>query len=789
MTTRIAFMMVLFCLAHNAAANHITGGEMYYNYNGIFNGQHQYAVTLKLFMRCNSGRTFNNPAIIGVFSKADNSRVQDVSVALTRTETIRLTDPNKCITDPPTVCYEVGYYEFIVTLPPSVEGYTLTGQVVYRVANIANLTSGYGNIGATYTAEIPGTGSLNTAPANKSANFVGSDLVVICAGNSFSYSFAAQDNDGDVLRYSFREALQGGGNAGANTGIPAEPPPYASVPYSTIYNSSTPLGTAVQIDPSTGLITGRAPAIAGIYVVTVGVEEIRNGVVIATQRKDIQINIAPCTIAGAQLQPEYSVCKDSKTISLINLSRSPLINSQNWELFNLSGDLLYASAQPAIQYTFPDTGVFNIKLVINRNRDCTDSITSLARVYPGFKPDFSFLGVCLKKPTNFSDLSTTVYGEVNSWIWELGQPYTPGNDAVTKTTIITYLTDGQKTPRLIVGNSKGCVDTVTKRIAIVDRPPVQLAFSDTLICVRDQLVLKANAPGTYSWSPSANISNENTSTPTVMPDRTTTYYVDLNDDGCVNRDSVKVRVTDRVSLTAMADTTICQNDPIRLRIVSDAFKYEWTPALQLNNSSLKLPLAITSQTTTYQVKASIGGCVAMEDIRVTAVPFPTAYAGPDTTICFKSMAFLHGVSDAPTILWTSSGMINGSSTLSAMASPATTTSYILSAYDTKGCPKPGRDTVRVTVLPKIFASAGNDTAVVVGQKLQLTAAAGAKYQWFPSQNLSASNIANPVAVFTEPSGGLPYKVLVYNQEGCVDSAAVTIRVFKTGPDIFVPSAF
>jgi len=149
MIARFALFVMLLCIVHNAAANHITGGEMYYNYNGIFNGAHQYAVTLKLFMRCNSGRSFNNPSIVGIFNKSDNVRVRDVTVPLTRTETIRLTDPNKCITDPPTVCYEVAYYEFTVTLPPSASGYIITGQVVFRVSNIANLVPGYGNIGAT----------------------------------------------------------------------------------------------------------------------------------------------------------------------------------------------------------------------------------------------------------------------------------------------------------------------------------------------------------------------------------------------------------------------------------------------------------------------------------------------------------------------------------------------------------------------------------------------------------------------------------------------------------------
>jgi hypothetical protein len=105
------------------------------------------------------------------------------------------------------------------------------------------------------------------------------------------------------------------------------------------------LGTSVQIDPRTGLITGIAPS-TGVYVVTVCVDEVRSGVVIARQRKDLQINIAPCNIAAALLQPDYILCKDTKKISLVNLSTSALIRTSFWELTNRAGAVLFTSTDP-----------------------------------------------------------------------------------------------------------------------------------------------------------------------------------------------------------------------------------------------------------------------------------------------------------------------------------------------------------------------------------------------------------------------------------------------------------
>jgi hypothetical protein len=44
------------------------------------------------------------------------------------------------------------------------------------------------------------------------------------------------------------------------------------------------------------------------------------------------------------------------------------------------------------------------------------------------------------------------------------------------------------------------------------------------------------------------VSDPGIANPFVSPVSTTTYFVDLNDDGCMNRDSVTVRVVDHVSL-------------------------------------------------------------------------------------------------------------------------------------------------------------------------------------------------------------------------------------------------
>jgi gliding motility-associated-like protein len=114
---------------------------------------------------------------------------------------------------------------------------------------------------------------------------------------------------------------------------------------------------------------------------------------------------------------------------------------------------------------------------------------------------------------------------------------------------------------------------------------------------------------------------------------------------------------------------------------------------------------------------------------------------------------------------------------------------VLTVYDTIGCPKPGRDTVIVTVLPKVKAFAGRDTSVVVGQELQFNASGGVGYFWSPPTGLSITIISNPIVLYSPEIDSVRYKLLVTDQAGCSDSAFVLVKVFKTNPYIFVPTAF
>jgi gliding motility-associated-like protein len=787
MKRQLFSLLIVLLLALSSYANHISGGEMSYTLVSQSGNNYTYAITLKLFRDgLGGGPALAASEAIAIYARGTNTLVwSNNAVPRISFNTIQLTTPGPCIINPPLVIYDVAIYQANVTLPGTANGYVITYQRCCRVSGIVNVTNSVSQ-GVTYSAEIPGDLLVATAPANNSARFLGIDTVVICAGYDFTYNFGAADADGDLLSYTFCDGYTGGNSNNPNP-VPPNPPPYNPLPYSSPFSGSQPLGAGVTINPNTGVITGIAPG-AGTYVVTVCVQEMRNGEVIATQRKDLQVKVADCDVATVTLEPNgYINCNDL-TMTFANLSPSALINNYFWDFGDLT-TLADTSRLSGPTYTYPDTGIYTVKVVANRNQPCSDSTTAEVRVYPGFFPNFDFTGMCMNTPIQFRDLTAANYGTVNFWRYDFGVTSLSNDTSRLKNPQYTYTAVGNYTAELIVGSSKGCRDTIYKSVTIIDKPPIAVAFRDTLIC-NQTIQLNATGNGAISWTPNYNITNSTSVSPSVFPATTTTYYVQFDQGGCINTDSVRVRVLNGVTLTASNDTSVCANDPIQLNANTNGLQYSWAPDPSLSNPSILNPTATPSTTTTYQVTSIIGGCTATENVVVTVIPRPTVNAGNDVAICYNSNTQLNAQTNGTAFTWTNATSLNNVNSLSPVATPTTTTSYILTATDlSSGCPKPSSDTVTVTVLPKVNAFAGNDTVIIASLPLQLKATGGVTYQWSPATNLDNPNIQGPIATLNGNPEFVTYMVTVTDQAGCFDTSSITIQVYKTGPDIFVPTGF
>ncbi len=788
---------LLFVLSGASYAAHIKGGFFTYEYLGPGNGGNlQYRVTLTVYMICNASTgQISDPINFSIYSAGNGQFVQDISVGKTNEFNLGKTYDEPCITGNQIGCYyKVIVYDLaLIELPPSSSGYIIAYQRCCRIGGINNLISS-GSVGNTFSITIPGTNVGQNAVTNSSPVFLVNDTAVVCANSFFQYSFEATDpNLEDSLAYEFCDAFNGASQSNpAPTSATA--PPYATVPYASPFSGTRPMGASVTIDPRTGLISGIAPG-QGTYVVCVCVKEYRQGVLINTTRKELHVDVGDCNPLKAQLNPRNATC-DGFTVNFQNDAPGGSVSGTefHWTFGEPSSGSNDTSLLATPSHTYTDTGVYTVKLkVALAGGLCADSASFQIRVFPGFFPGFEYIGGCFQNPFRFRDTTNTRYGVVDTWRWNFGDNGTLADTSRIQNPQWTYPSSGQKTVSLIVTNSKGCVDTADVIINVLDKPIIQLDFIDTLICVPDAVTLNASNPagtGVFSWTPLTNITNPNTASPTVNPTTNTWYVVQLNDNGCLNKDSVHVRVVGNVTLNAMADTTICRTDAVQLTANTDGLQFTWSPGATLSDPAILNPVATpTLATTTYQIVARIGSCQATDNVIITTVPYPIADAGSPQTICYNTSTQLNGTHDGSSFTWTPALYLNDPRILNPISSPPRTTQYILSSFDTRGCPKPGRDTILITVNPRVRAFAGRDTTVVVGQPLQFNGTGGVNYVWTPPSYLSNPNIANPIAIYGSEVDSIRYKLVVTDAIGCPDSAFVKVNVFKTAAYVFVPTAF
>ncbi|NDA60542.1 MAG: hypothetical protein EBX50_00735 [Chitinophagia bacterium] len=783
-------ILIVIMLLHVLAvySRHVAGGELYYYCLGAGNPTAagkptaNYRITLRLFRDCSSSgpQLESEQVIVGVY--ANSMLVKSVPLPFqSPVSRISLNTANfPCLTGQVNVCYEIGIYMADVNLEVNDVGYTLARLGCCRVDRISNLAVAT-NVGSNYVTRIPGTNSLPTG-FNNSPQFLVKDTALVCANKPFTLNFGAVDSDGDELSYSFCEAFTSG--SGSNNAQPPASLFPTPLPYQFPYSGSNPLGSRVVINSATGIISGIAPP-EGTYVVNVCINESRNGKVFSEHRKDFILKVQNCELIEADLPDKIIQCKDF-SVYLENGSAAAGITSYLWEM----GDKAQTTFKtPTVNFTYADTGIYKAKLSITGPKGCLGYDSTIVMVYPGFQPGFLFKGNCYNNPVFFTDKTTSKYGTVNYWKWYFGDETTDDDTSLLQNPKYQYASPSVKIIRLITGDSRGCIDSLEKSFDVADKPVLQLPFRDTLICSIDTLQLQVLNTGSFQWTPTTRMLRANSDSPLVFPLTTTQYKVTLTDNGCTNTDSILVRVLEFISVYAGKDTTICAGDPVQLQTKTEALNFIWRSSSGEPVLNIKNPIVQPKTTTQYFITANLGKCEDKDTVQVKTVPYPIANAGKDTIICFGEKVILRGKAVGSRFLWSPTGTLSNPKSLQPIAITYVNTQYILTVSDTLGCNKSVSDTVFITVAPPVRAFAGNDTAILVNQPLPLSATGGSLFSWSPEYGLNNPSINNPVVLIKDPIDSIRYRVTVNVPGGCSATDDILIKIFNTGPEIFIPSAF
>ncbi|MEZ4777732.1 MAG: gliding motility-associated C-terminal domain-containing protein [Bacteroidia bacterium] len=164
---------------------------------------------------------------------------------------------------------------------------------------------------------------------------------------------------------------------------------------------------------------------------------------------------------------------------------------------------------------------------------------------------------------------------------------------------------------------EGCPLSDTIRVGEIS-PEINLG-PDTTICAEDGLTLNLNIPGaTYLW-------NDSLRTPFRTITTAGTYWLTVNQQGCLVSDTLIVQVQPLPPLDLGPDITLCGGQSVTLNASAAFATYRW----QNGNTSAQ---QLVSTAGTYHVVRMLAGCNQRDTVEVS-VSSLTVPNGLDTTLC------------------------------------------------------------------------------------------------------------------------------------------------------------
>jgi gliding motility-associated-like protein len=486
-------LFLILCSSSILRGSHIVGGEITYKFLKRDGRNIEYRFTMKIYRDIytqNQGAVLDPSASIGVFIKGSNGiyrQYSKINVPLKSNNPSIELPKLPCLTPPPGIGVEEGFYEWDATLVDTNTSYIISYQRCCRnrPSNILNPSTS----GSTYFVEItPESQKLE----NNSPVFTNFPPILLCGGEPLKFDHSAKDAEGDQLIYKLCNPSNGGSTTNP---IPNPPtvPPYPDISFlRPEYSAEKPMGgnPTVVIDPNTGLITG-TPNILGQFVVSVCVEEYRNGKLLGKIFRDFQFNVVSCkrTVVTNIGADSTSVTANVKTFTVKGCDKTTVtfqnnsfdrseINNFYWE-FNIKGEKVRLNDWSPT-YTFVDTGVYVGKLLLNPNTPCGDSAFVRVVIGGGPKLDASFniqYDTCLAGPIAINGLVKPDV-KLSNVFWDFGD----GSKDTGRLSIIhRYELPGQKKITLRLRDEIGCKKDTTLQFAWQPAPPILVVEPDNFL--------------------------------------------------------------------------------------------------------------------------------------------------------------------------------------------------------------------------------------------------------------------------------------------------------------------
>jgi gliding motility-associated-like protein len=141
----------------------------------------------------------------------------------------------------------------------------------------------------------------------------------------------------------------------------------------------------------------------------------------------------------------------------------------------------------------------------------------------------------------------------------------------------------------------------------------------TNLCIGESTTLSTNSTNSITWTNSTTNVTTIGNNITITPNATVTYNVTAQDaNGCSISQSVTVNVGSKPVLSITKSNDVGCNQQQATLTAIGALNYTWGPADNLNTNIGNTVIATPTQTTTYYVYGSNGGCGTQDSITVFA---------------------------------------------------------------------------------------------------------------------------------------------------------------------------
>ena len=382
--------------------------------------------------------------------------------------------------------------------------------------------------------------------------------------------------------------------------------------------------------------------------------------------------------------------------------------------------------------------------------------------------------ICFGSSTNIG--ATAVTGSTYSWASNpTGFSDTTSSPSVSPTINTTYYLTEK-------AGITGCVkmDSV---VVTVNPLPLASTGGNKNICQGGSINIgdSAVSGSSYSWSSNPSGFSDTTSSLSVSPTATTTYYLTekTTATGCFKTDSATVTVNPLPSANAGGNSAVCMGSGTRIGSAAVSGNvYSWVSNPSGFADTASNPTVSPTINTTYYLteKISLTGCAKTDSAIIIVNPLPAANAGNNTAICFAGTTTIGSTAvNGNTYTWYSNPAGFADTTANPTVSPTTTSTYYLTEKITAtGCSK--SDSVVITVNPLPVVKAGKGQSICNGSAASIgdSAVTGYSYSWTSSPSgFTATNSTSLVSPTVTTSYYLTETIVA---TGCNKSDSVAIIV-------------